>query len=62
MTYMIFFLLLILLGVIIMEAANKINYEAQKNAIIKGAKADMDQIHRSLRVQRRKFRQLQENK
>lgn len=59
MIYMILLLSIIILTVVLTDVISKASYKSEKEAIVKGANAEIDQMRKALRIQRRKFEQLQ---
>jgi hypothetical protein len=44
-----------------MDVISRVSYKSQKETIVKGAKAEIEQMRKTLRIQRRKFEQFQNN-
>lgn len=59
MIYMILLLSIIILTVVLTDVISKASYKSEKEAIVKGANAEIDKMRKTLRIQRRKFEQLQ---
>jgi uncharacterized ion transporter superfamily protein YfcC len=56
---MILLLSIIILTVVLTDVISKASYKSEKEAIVKGANAEIDKMRKTLRIQRRKFEQLQ---
>jgi len=61
MIYLVLLLAIIILIVILMDVISRVSYKSQKETIVKGAKAEIEQMRKTLRIQRRKFEQFQNN-